>query len=247
MARVVLTQPLPRVESLARALLERGHEVICLSFTRVRALQVDGLLERLARTDWVVAVSPAALERLAALLGNRWPAGPGLALIGPGSLRALEQSGMTVPADRLAVPSHPPFDASALLRAGPLAQPAGKRVLVARGEGGREDWIDQLRVAHAAVETLALYGREPVQPDPAALQRLQGWLEQPVEMFCVLTQTGSAALLSQSVGMQRVRTHHGSLVALAIHQRIADAATAAGFTRIRLIDPGEDALVAAIE
>ncbi len=247
MARVVLTQPLPRVEPLARALVERGHEVLCLSFTRVLAREVDGLEDRLARTDWVVAVSPAALERLAALLGNRWPTGPGLALIGPGSLRALEQSGMAIPPDRLALPSRPPFDASALLRAGPLTQPAGKRVLVVRGDGGRDDWIDQLREAGAAVETLALYDREPIQPDPAALLRLRDWLVEPAKVFCVLTQTGTAARLTQAAGEQSIRPPFGSVVALAIHSRIAEAAAAVGFTRVRLIDPGEDALIAAIE
>ena len=247
MARVVLTQPQPRVESLAGALSERGHDVACLSFTRVRPLEVHGLAARLASVDWVVAVSPAALERLAALLGDTWPAGPGLALIGPGSLRALKQTGMVVPPERLSHPVLPPFDACALLRSGPLANPAGKRVLIARGEGGRDDWIDQLREAGAAIEVLALYERDPVYPDPHAVERVRAWLAERARVYCLLTQTGTAARLSDLLTMDRLRAPDGPMVVLAIHQRIADAASGAGFPQVRLIDPGEEAVIRAIE
>jgi uroporphyrinogen III methyltransferase/synthase len=246
-ARVVLTQPQPRVELLAGALSERGHEVVCLSFTRVRPLEVHGLAARLALVDWVVAVSPAALERLATLLGGTWPAGPGLALIGPGSLRALEQTGMAVPPERLSYPELPPFDALALLRDGPLAKPAGKRVLIVRGEGGRDDWIGQLREAGAAIEVQALYEREPVPPDPRAVERVQSWLDEPARVYCLFTQTGTAALLSDLPAMDRLRSLDGPTVVLAIHQRIADAASVAGFPQVRLIDPGEEAVIRAIE
>lgn len=247
MARVVLTQPLPRVEALERALARRGHDVTRLTFTRIKARPTAGLAAQVASVDWVVAVSPAAVEALASALNLVWPPGPGLALVGPGSLLALEQIGLRVPADRLTLPAAAPFDAAALLAAGPLAMPAGCSVLVVRGEGGRDDWIDVLRARGAHIEVLSLYDRQPVVPEPEARARLGQWLAESAPVYCVLTQSSAAMALAALPEAVRLREPASPLVALAIHARIAEAATTAGFHRVQLIDPGENAIAAAIE
>ncbi len=247
MARVVLTQPLPRVEALERALAQRGHEVARLTFTRIQSRPMVGLAAQVAEVDWVVAVSPAAVEALASALSHVWPPGPGLALIGPGSLLALEQTGLRVPADRLTFPAAAPFDAGAMLAAGPLARPAGCTVLVVRGQGGRDDWIDVLRARGAQGEGLPLYDRQPLVPEPEARARLGQWLAGPVPVYCVLTQSSAAIALAALPEAARLREPASPLVALAIHARIAEAARTAGFHRVRLIDPGENAIAAAIE
>lgn len=247
MARVVLTQPLPRVEALERALAQRGHEVTRLTFTRIQARPMVGLAAQVAEVDWVVAVSPAAVEALASSLNCVWPSGPGLALVGPGSLLALEQTGLRVPADRLTFPATAPFDAGAMLAAGPLATPAGCRVLVVRGDGGRDDWIDVLRARGAHVEVLSLYDRQPIAPQPEARARLGQWLAESAPVYCVLTQSSAAVALAALPEAERLREPTNPLVALAIHARIAEAARTAGFHRVQLIDPGENAIAAAIE
>lgn len=247
MARVVLTQPLPRVEALERALARRGHEVARLTFTRIQARPMVGLAAQVAEVDWIVAVSPAAVEALASALSHVWPPGPGLALVGPGSLLALEQTGLRVPADRLTFPAAAPFDAGAMLAAGPLARPAGCSVLVVRGEGGRDDWIDVLRARGAQVEVLSLYDRQPVVPEPDACARLGQWLAESAPVYCVLTQSSAAIALAALPEAERLREPANPLVALAIHARIAEAAITAGFHRVQLIDPGENAIAAAIE
>ncbi len=247
MARVVLTQPLPRVEALERALARRGHEVTRLTFTRIQARPTVGLPAQVAAVDWVVAVSPAAVEALASSLNCVWPPGPGLALIGPGSLLALEQTGLRIPADRLTVPSAAPFDALAMMANGPLASPEGCRVLVVRGDGGRDDWIDLLRARGAYVEVLSLYDRQPVAPEPEARARLGQWLAESAPVYCVLTQSSTAVALASLPEAERLREPANPLVALAIHARIAEAARTAGFHRVQLIEPGENAIAAAIE
>ncbi|MBM3409875.1 MAG: hypothetical protein FJY25_21650 [Betaproteobacteria bacterium] len=248
MARVVLTQPLPRVEALAGTLSAHGHDVATLAFTRVRSLRVELLEARIVAFDWVVAVSPAALDELAVALARRWPArGPGLALIGPGSVATLERLGWEVPPDRVLVPSGPPFDAAALLRTAPLSRPSSLRVLVVRGDTGREDWIEALRRDGALVDVMALYEREPVVPDSGALAQLGRWRSSPMPVFCLFTQAGSAAALCalpEAAGLVGVQ---GQGIALAIHGRIADAARAVGFHHVRLIEPGEEAILAALE
>ena len=247
MARVVLTQPLPRVEALERALARRGHAVTRLAFTRIQARPTIELSAQVAEIDWVVAVSPAAVEALASALNHVWPPGPGLALVGPGSLLALEQTGMRVSADRITFPAAAPFDAGAMLAAGPLAMPAGRRLLVVRGEGGRDDWIDVLRARGAQVEVLSLYDRQRVVPEPEARARLGQWLAESAPVYCVLTQSSAAIALAALPEAERLREPANPLIALAIHARIAEVARTAGFHRIQLIDPGETAIAAAIE
>jgi len=246
-ARVVLTQPLPRVLALERALARRGHEVTRLSFTRIQARPMAGLAARLDAVDWVVAVSPAAVEALALALNDAWPERPGLALVGPGSLKALQQTGLRVPAARLSFPTEAPFDAGAMLSAGPLASPSGYRVLVVRGDGGRDDWIDSLRIRGAQVEVLSLYERQATAPEPEACARFGTWVADSVPVYCVLTQSSAAAALAALPEAAPLHRDASPVIALAIHARIAEAATVAGFHRVQLIDPGENAIAAAIE
>lgn len=247
MARVVLTQPLPRVEALASTLSARGHDVVTLAFTRVRSLRVGFLEARIAAFDWVVAVSPAAVEELAVALSRRWPAGPGLALIGPGSVATLGRLGWEVPPDRVLAPSGPPFDAAALLRTAPLSRASGLRVLVVRGDTGREDWIEALRRDGALVDVLALYERESVVPDSDSRRQLGLWRSSPTPVFCVFTQAASAAALCALPEAAGLIGAQGQGIALAIHGRIAEAARAVGFPHVRLIEPGKEAILAALE
>lgn len=247
MARVVLTQPLPRVLRLARALESRGHEVLALPFAQIRPLPLKGLGALLSGHDWVVAVSPAAVEVLGEALIDGWPDGPGLALIGPGSQRSVLDSGLSIPPARLRVPLEPPFDAQGLIRLAPFDRPQGLRILVARGEGGREDWIDTLRARGADVGLLPLYSRDAHQPDADARERLAAWLRCDQQVSCVLTQASSVDhLLSLQESGGLVGTP-GAGRALAIHPRIAEAARAAGFPQVDLIEPGAMSIAAALE
>lgn len=247
MARVVLTQPQPRVGAMASALRARGHEVAALSFTRIVPLPFDPVRLQSPLYDWVVAVSPAALEALMHGLGGRWPAHLGLALIGPGSLEWLHSGSVQVPPDRLRMPGQPPYDAEALMRLAPFDKPAGLRVLVARGERGRDDWIEQLRLAGATVDVLPLYESMALSPDSLVRDTLARWALSDRRLYCVFTQSAAVAGV-QSLGAAWTALRASpQAVALAIHPRIVAAAEHAGLRQVRLIPPGLSAIVGALE
>ena len=168
MARVVLTQPWPRVGALQQRLRELGHEPLALPTSRIVDLTADravrDVVARLADFDWIVLVSPAAIGAAARLPDAHWPAATGIAVIGPGSLQALLDSGLPVEPGRVLLPAGPRFDAQALIATAPLRAAQGLRILVLRGEGGNDRWIEQLRARGAIVETCALYRREPIEP-----------------------------------------------------------------------------------
>jgi uroporphyrinogen-III synthase len=103
--------------------------------------------------DFAVFVSANAAE-YGAPDAHHWPAKLPAFAPGPGTAEALAAVGITgarVPATT--------FDSAGLLALPELAAPRGKRVLIFRGEGGREELGDTLRARGAMVDYVACYRR----------------------------------------------------------------------------------------
>ena len=251
MARVVLTQPWPRVRALQARLRELGHDALAMPFSRVVELaddpRVRGVIARLSEFDWVVLVSPAAVAAAAGVAPADWPAGTGVAVVGPGSLQAIVDSGLPVDPSRVLLPGGPSFDADALVDTAPLRSPRGLRILVLRGEGGSERWIERLRRGGALVQTCELYRREPVEPPDASLAALRAMLDDGPAPVFVFTQVDAVARLEALLARASLAAAAHAAPALAIHERIAAALRRAGWARVRTIAPGEPALAAALE
>ena len=249
--RVVLTQPLPRVTALAQALRTRGHEVLELPVRRLESLAgqpaVSSLLGNLFTFDWVVFVSPGAVDAAWGALPDVWPPGTGVATVGPGTESTLLAHGFdpAVLFEPLVCPRQAPFDAAALLNEAPFAAPAGLRILVVRGEGGRDDWIDALRRAGAAVEVVAVHRSLALPLAEAGSRQAADWLAAAAREPVVFVFTAQDAIDSldkalPTVGRDRAR-------ALAVHPRQVAALRKCGWSRATEMHPGESGLVAAIE
>lgn len=251
MARVVLTQPWPRVRGVEQRLRALGHEPLAVPLSRIVELADDprvvGVAARLAQFDWVVLVSPAAVAAAARMAAGRWPAATGIAVVGPGSLQAIADSAMAVDPARVLRPAGPTFDADALVDTPPLRAPKGLRILVLRGEGGSEGWIARLRAAGAQVETCEVYRREPIEPAAAALETLRGWLEAGAAPVFVFTQREVVERFERVLARSGLAGRAHAAPALAIHARIAAALAAHGWTDVRAVEPGDRALAAALE
>lgn len=250
-ARVILTQPEPRVHALADRLRARGHEVLVPGFSRIveRAgdPDVQRMLARLAEFDFAVLVSPSAVHAVAGLV-RRWPPTVLCALIGPGSRAALDDAGFDQGPERVLVPSQAPYDGASLTTLPPFDAPAGLRVLVLRGMTGSDDWIDALRARGAHVQVCAAYRHEPIEPAAGALAMLGERPAQELrEMQIVVTQTATVARLDEILRQAGIREQVLQMQALAIHPRIVASLQQAGWTRVRQIEPGECALMHALE
>lgn len=251
MARVVLTQPWPRVRGLQARLRELGHEALAVPLSRVAELtddpRVRNSIARVAEFDWVVFVSPAAIAAAAGVVHARWPATTGVAVVGPGSLQAIVDSGLPVDPSRVLLPDGPPFDADALVATAPFSSPQGLRILVLRGEGGSERWIERLRAGGALVQTCELYRREAIDPPGASLAALRAMLDDGPAPVFVFTQVDAVARLEALLAGASLAAPAHAAPALAIHERIASALRRAGWAEVRTIAPGERALAAALE
>lgn len=252
MTRVVLTQPLPRIERLGRRLAERGHEIAPLPVRRLRSLagdpRVAAALDSIARRDWVIFVSPGAVEvALSERDATRWPAGTGIALIGPGSENALGEFGVPPGRARILRPERAPYDADALMRLAPFDSPRGLRVLVLAGSAGRTDWVDALRARGAEVDRVAIYRSEVLAPDAAVLARLRRWSREAAAAVFVFTTADAVREVEDALARARLRGWARRQRALVPHPKIAALLATRGWGSVDTVEPGEPALLAALE
>ena len=107
----------------------------------------------LSSCDFAVFVSANAVE-YGAPDPRRWPAQLVALAPGPGTAEALAAAG--IPGARIPATT---FDSEGLLALPELADVRGKRVLIFRGEGGRDLLADTLSARGARVDTVACYRR----------------------------------------------------------------------------------------
>lgn len=256
--RVLLTQPAPRVDSLASRLRQSGHEVACLPATRIESLlgtlDVAVLQTHVQRAACVIFVSPSAIDVLLEPLSTaavRWPRSAEIAVVGPGSVEALAERGLDASVTTIHVPPRAPFDSAALLALPRFGHPPlpgdDAPLLVVTGETGRSDWIDILRERGFEVDVLVAYRSRTLEADAAVLELLQGWLDQRRPMASVFTSSDAAARLSEPLAELRDAAWLFGRPALTIHPRIAEVLTDNRWRDVRLIPPGESRLAGAIE
>jgi uroporphyrinogen-III synthase len=252
LARVVLTVPEPHRSRPAQQLRDHGHEVLVLAFALTRAREcdpsVERALEQIEQFERVVFVSPAAIEAFVPRVQPCWPARAALAVVGPGSLEALAAYGLAEHAG-LALPPGPRFDAAAMLELDCLREVAGQRILIVRGEAGRDEIEQTLMRRGARVDVLVAYETVTLDPGSAARDRLAGWLGQCARSEPVVLVTSGEAIrrLGEWVGRPDEREAMQALRALTIHPRLALALAEAGWRRVETIKPGLAALIDALE
>jgi len=247
---VVLTQPLPRVVALARKLASAGHEPLVCAFTELQP-QPDEI-GRLANLRWedyerVLLVSPSVVQFLLEALGGHLPEDARIGVVGPGSLQALRGEGQSGREVDIVHPDAPPYDAESLLAHPGLADIAGRRLLVLRGERGRVDWIATLASRGAQVEERVLYASHPVEPDEPVRGALAGRAGRGESAVFVVTTRDAARRLSRWADTHGFGTWARAQRVITVHPRIAAALTEHGWGRIACIEPGERSLRVALE
>ena len=240
---VVVTRPAGQAAHFATALSEAGAIPVRFPVLEIRDIEDPAaLLEaaiRLDSFDIAVFVSPNAIQRaLAVILARRaWPASLRVVTIGKSSECELARHGIH---DVISPPLR--FDSEALLELPELIDVAGKRVIIFRGDGGRELLGDTLIARGARIDYLSCYRRGKPQTDPAPLLKLweQGRLD--------------AVTLTSSEGLRNFFDMVGRLgqawlrktPAFVPHARIAEQARVLGLFNVIPTGPGDDGLMAGL-
>ncbi|HEX9627533.1 MAG TPA: uroporphyrinogen-III synthase [Acidiferrobacterales bacterium] len=243
---VLVTRPAGQTEGLAQRIERAGGRV--MRFPVLEILDpVDGgallaLIDRLDAFDLAIFISPNAVNKAMNVIRARRALPPGLqvAAVGRGSAKALRHFGV---ADVIA-PSGK-FDSEALLALPELAEVHGRRIVIFRGDGGRELLSETLSARGAAVETAECYRRGRPQADTAPLLRAMARGE--LDVVTVTSVQGLRNLydLVGKLGQQwLVKTP-----IVVVSERMAEACRELGFKHAPIVaaEPGDDAILAALE
>lgn len=196
-------------------------------------------IERLESYDLAIFISPNAVTRVMERMAGRraWPAGLRVAAIGKGGVRELERHGI-----RQVIAPQRSFDSERLLEMPQLQAVKGQRVLILRGDGGRELLGDTLAARGAEVNYVACYRRARPKTDPAPL--LQAWARDGIHAVTATSSEGLRNLFAMLGKPGEALLQHTPL--LVPHPRIAAVARELGCREVIETAPGDDGLIAAL-
>jgi uroporphyrinogen III methyltransferase/synthase len=263
---VVITRPAGQSNELIARLAAAG--IATLDFPLIDIAPVTdeaplrAALASLERYALVVFVSPNAVDHAFARSDAIWPHALPIGVVGPGSVQALARHGVAAPAYKVISPPSGAdedtarFDSEGLFAAIDSALDAtsleGKRVLIVRGDGGREWLADRLREAGAEVDTVAAYRRLVPEPSIGGWARVHELLAGVPHVWLLTSSEGVRNLheLAQDhlTADEIAQLKRAALVTP--HPRIAQTARALGFDSITVSGAGDEriarALIAAV-
>jgi len=240
---IVVTRPAGQARHLADAIEGGGGTAVLFPVLAIHDIEDQAPLVAIAacieRFDLAIFISPNAVTRaLTAITARRpWPANTRVAAMGKTSERELAHFGLT----EVIAPSGR-FDSEALLELPQMRDVAGQRVVIFRGDGGRELLGDTLTARGATVEYIECYRRGKPSLDAAPLLKL--WARGELDAIIATSSEGLRNLFEMvgSLGQTWLRT----TPLLVPHQRIAEAAAGLGLISVVTTEPGDDGLLAGL-
>ena len=240
---IVVTRPAQQAGPLADRIRAGGGVPILFPVLEIVATDhlqplVD-VAKRLEEYRLAVFISPNAVVHAMKHLARRdWPASLRVAAIGKGSVRELEYAGLTG-----VIAPDSQFDSEHLLELPELQAVAGQRVVIFRGDGGRELLGDTLTARGARVDYVECYRR--VRPQAAATPLLAAWQAKSLHAVTITSSEGMRNL-NEMVG-ESGRAYLRGTPLFAPHPRIAAVARELGCSVVIDTAPGDDGLMTALQ
>lgn len=248
---VLVTRPEPQAHEWAAALRERGAHATPLPLLRVTALpgaqaQTAAAWDALPGCRLVMFVSPNAVARFfAARPGASWPEGVRAAATGPGTVAALAAHHVPLECIVAPPPHAPKFDSEALWELLREDDWTDAKVLIVRGEEGRDAFSRQMRDAGAQVRLLSAYRREGPEWTPTERALALHALDRPDRHAWLMSSSEAIAHLIRFLH-DTGRSLPPGAQALCTHPRIAQTAREAGFARVIEVRPAPQAVAEAL-
>lgn len=244
--RIVVTRPAEQAGKLADAIEARGGTAVRFPvlaiFDAADPRPLQDVAGRLDEVDVAVFVSPNAAEKaLGAITARRpWPGRVKAAAMGETSARTIARFGVAeivTPAGR--------FDSEALLDLPDFQAERirGRKVVIFRGDSGRETLAEGLRARGAQVEYVECYRRGRPQADTAPLAALLANGE--LDAITVTSSEGLRNLVEMMGGGVAAQLKATPL--FVAHRRIADEAGRLGFREAIVTAPGDAGLLQGLE
>ncbi len=249
--KVVITRPRAQAGGLAQAVAALGRTPVLLPLLEIAPLADQSALRAvLADLDsfaLVAFVSPNAIDAALAHV-PAWPPQVALAVLGEGSRAALARHGLTEANATILGPLDPTrSDSENLLQSLDLAALKGKRVLIVRGESGRELMAEGFRGAGAEVHVVPAYRRSVPVLTPELASTLRDLLLEPNDWLLTSSEALRGLLdllaLADPSLVAKMQQQH----VIVPHARIAQTAAALGLAHVTLTGSGDERLLAALQ
>ncbi len=246
--QVLITRPAQQAEKLCQLIEQQDGRVILLPTIAIEYIESDNqpdlqaVLKKLAVQAIAIFISPNAVAAAHALLQKYalpWPEQLQIAAIGASTAQALTNLGVVV----TLVPTEQ-FNSEGLLNLSALQKVQGQRIIIFRGEGGRE-LLSAILSERGAILTEAVVYRR-VLPECNIQTRLTQWQQGGLDMLVCTSNTGLQNLVT-IVG-ESARNWLMNMPLLVISERMAEFAQTIGFVKKPIVadNATDEAIVQAL-
>jgi uroporphyrinogen-III synthase len=225
--RVLVTRPVAQAGALCERIEQAGGIALRLPALAIEAVHDPDSQQRCqsaADYDWLIFISRNAVEHARLCLPGHLPARVKIAAIGQATATALSSAAIPV-----ALVTDGSGTSESLLTEPALADMQGQRVLILRGEGGREQLAETLRERGAQVDYADLYRRQRPATPAGELSRL---LDAGIDILTIASGETLDNLLAMAAEEQRDIT---SLPLVVMSERLRTLARERGFTDTAII------------
>jgi uroporphyrinogen-III synthase len=239
--RIWVTRPEAQAGYLIESLNKEGLDTYTLPLLNISAAkdpsELNAALAQLAQFDLAVFISPSALNAVFATLNAPWPADLAVAVVGPGSAQRAAELGV----QRIIVPPQQ-FDGEGLLeQLKKLGPQTGKKIVLFRGNGGRDILPAGLTAAGAEVTLVTAYQRSAPQLDSAEIERQ---LQFGCDGIVISSSEAAQHLFNWAGGETRLKLQ--CALYFVPHPQIAEALRANGVRNIVQTAAGDDGITRSI-
>lgn len=249
---IAITRPLAQAQKLSALIEAEGGKTISFPLIDIVPLEdyqlFDHVISAVNDYDWAIFISSNAVQHgMPRLLKsfNPLPEQLKFAAIGPITSQELKSFGVSeVLSPELR------FDSESLLALEEMQAVAGKRVMIFRGEGGREVLANTLKARGAKVEFAECYKRINPQRDTSLLETL--WKNNQCHAIVVTSSEAMRHLLDMSEGATEewlqnipVCVNHARIAEEAL--RMADSSIASQLRLSVAEAPGDIAMLACLK
>jgi uroporphyrinogen-III synthase len=235
---IVITRPAAQSEKLAALIRTQGGNAIVFPTLEIVPLENrDHLLRIFASLrdfDFAIFISANAVTCSLPLLREAWPKSVRAVAIGSATESALRSCGINdilLPAETA--------DSEHLLARAELKDVDGKRIVIFRGEGGRELLKETLLARGASVEYAECYRRVRPATDPRPLIEL--WSRNEMHAIVVASVEALRNLFAMLPDPSRDAARDTPI--FVPHSRIAEAASELGCGKIVTTEAGDEGMV----
>ncbi|NNJ90330.1 MAG: uroporphyrinogen-III synthase [Gammaproteobacteria bacterium] len=164
---ILILRPVQQARTTIDAVTAQGWRAVpfpTIEITPAENIDSAKIQEIINDADWLVFISQNAVLQFLELTGADFMQNQKIAAVGRATAQLLEDKGLNV----IALPKQN-FSTEGLLKSANFADISGQRIVIVRGNGGREKLADTLRERGAKVAYLEVYERRLADSLPQQL------------------------------------------------------------------------------